>query len=57
MSAKTVRVAVSQHEPEWLDLRKSINKACKIIEEAAVGGAALVTFPEAFIPGYPAWIW
>ncbi|TIA31348.1 carbon-nitrogen hydrolase, partial [Aureobasidium pullulans] len=53
----TVRVAVTQHEPEWLDLQKSVEKTCKIIEEAAVGGAELVTFAEAFIPGYPAWIW
>ncbi|THX29303.1 carbon-nitrogen hydrolase [Aureobasidium pullulans] len=53
----TVRVAVTQHEPEWLDLQKSVEKTCKIIEEAAAGGAELVTFAEAFIPGYPAWIW
>lgn len=53
----TVRVAVTQHEPEWLDLQRSVEKTCKIIEEAAAGGAELVTFAEAFIPGYPAWIW
>lgn len=52
-----VRVAVSQHEPEWLDLKASVQKACAIITEAAQGGAQLVTFAEAFIPGYPAWIW
>ncbi len=27
------------------------------IAEAAEGGARLIVFPEAFIPGYPAWIW
>jgi nitrilase len=27
------------------------------VREAAAGGAQLVIFPEAFIPGYPAWIW
>ncbi|KAG9600587.1 carbon-nitrogen hydrolase, partial [Aureobasidium melanogenum] len=57
MSKPTTRVAVAQYEPEWLDLRKSVDKTCKIIEEAASGGAELVTFAEAFIPGYPAWIW
>lgn len=57
MSQTTTRVAVAQYEPEWLDLRKSVDKTCKIIEEAAAGGAELVTFAEAFIPGYPAWIW
>lgn len=57
MSKSNIKVAVSQHEPEWLDLKKSVEKACSIIEEAAQGGAELVTFAEAFIPGYPAWIW
>ncbi|KAJ8071095.1 hypothetical protein OCU04_001438 [Sclerotinia nivalis] len=51
------RVAVSQHEPEWFDLQKSVEKTCRIITEAAENGAQLVTFAEAFIPGYPTWIW
>jgi nitrilase len=53
----TVRVAVTQAEPEWLDLPKCVTKTCKLIEEAAEGGAQLVAFPECWIPGYPAWIW
>jgi len=52
-----VRVAVTQLEPEWLDLQASVEKTCKYIAEAAQKGAQLVTFAEAFIPGYPAWIW
>ncbi|KAL2673741.1 hypothetical protein Neosp_012184 [[Neocosmospora] mangrovei] len=51
-----LRVAVVQHEPEWMDLQGSVNKACSIIAEAAQNGAKLVAFPEAFIPGYPAWL-
>ncbi|KAF7899121.1 uncharacterized protein EAF01_008334 [Botrytis porri] len=51
------RVAVTQHEPEWFDLQQSVEKTCGIITEAAENGAQLVTFAEAFIPGYPAWIW
>src|SRR6266849_4430962 len=27
------------------------------IDEAAQAGACLIVFPEAFVPGYPAWIW
>jgi nitrilase len=52
-----IRVAVSQHEPEWLDLQKSVEKTCMLIAEAAQEGAELITFPELFIPGYPCWIW
>ena len=52
-----VRVAVTQHEPVWLDLDATVQKTCDIIVEAAQGGAKLVTFPEVWIPGYPAWIW
>ncbi|KAJ4154474.1 hypothetical protein NW754_001423 [Fusarium falciforme] len=51
-----LRVAVVQHEPEWMGLQGSVNKACSIIAEAAQNGAKLVAFPEAFIPGYPAWL-
>jgi nitrilase len=51
-----VRVAVTQAEPEWLDLEASVHKTCRLIEEAAANGAALVSFPECWVPGYPAWI-
>jgi nitrilase len=54
---KTVRVAVTQAEPEWLDLAASVTKTCKLIEEAAAQKAQLVAFPECWIPGYPCWIW
>lgn len=52
-----VRVAVVQAEPAWMDLQASVKKACRLIEDAAAGGAQLVSFPECFIPGYPCWIW
>lgn len=52
-----VKVAVTQLEPEWLNLQASVAKTCKYIAEAAANGAKLVSFAEAFIPGYPAWIW
>jgi predicted amidohydrolase len=56
-SPSIIKVAAAQYEPEWLDLQGSIKKTCSIITEAAERGAKLVAFPEAFIPGYPAWIW
>ncbi|GKZ28467.1 hypothetical protein AbraIFM66950_007135 [Aspergillus brasiliensis] len=58
MSASTkVRVAVTQQEPVWLDLHATVEKTCRLIAEAAGNGAQLITFPECWIPGYPAWIW
>lgn len=48
------RVAVTQAEPLWLDLEGTITKTCQLIQEAAQNGAKLVTFPECWIPGYPA---
>lgn len=53
----TLRVAVVQHEPAWLDLAAGVKKTCAIIAEASKAGAKLVAFPECWIPGYPAWIW
>lgn len=53
----TVRVAVTQHEPAYLDLEAGVVKTCKLIAEAAAAGAKLIAFPEVWIPGYPAWIW
>ncbi|PQE29540.1 aliphatic nitrilase protein [Rutstroemia sp. NJR-2017a WRK4] len=53
----TVRVAVTQAEPEWLELDKSVEKTLRLIKEAAENGAKLVAFPECWITGYPAWIW
>lgn len=57
MASSIVRVAVTQHEPVWLDLDGAVSKTCAIIAQAAAGGAQLVAFPELWIPGYPAWIW
>jgi nitrilase len=51
------RVAVAQVAPVFLDREKTLEKAVAIVDEAVAGGAQLVIFPEAFIPGYPAWIW
>ena len=40
-----------------MDLEATIDKASRLIEEAAKGGATLAVFPEAFVPGYPLWVW
>jgi nitrilase len=51
------RAAVIQKAPAFLDRSGTIALAVQAVEEAAAQGAELVVFPEAFIPGYPAWIW
>lgn len=39
----------------FLDSAKTVDKACALIAEAASNGAALVAFPEGFVPGFPIW--
>ncbi|KAM3553368.1 hypothetical protein ARSEF4850_006949 [Beauveria asiatica] len=56
-TSSTVIVAVTQTEPVWLDLDATVDKTCALITEAAKNGAKILAFPEAWIPGYPAWIW
>ncbi len=51
------KVAVIQKPPVLLDREKTIARAIESIEEAVREGASLLVFPEAYIPGYPTWIW
>lgn len=51
------KLAIVQKAPVFLDKSKTIEVAVATVEEAAVNGAELVVFTEAFIPGYPTWIW
>jgi nitrilase len=53
----SVKVAVVQRPPVLLDRDATVKVAVDAIAEIAAENAALAVFPEAFIPGYPAWIW
>jgi nitrilase len=50
-------VAAVQISPAFLDRDATIDRACQAIADAASRGARLVAFPEAFVPGYPLWVW
>jgi nitrilase len=52
-----IKAAICQRPPVLLDKRASMSAALAIVEEAAGEGARLITFPEAFLPGYPTWAW
>lgn len=51
------KIAISQRPPVLLDLEATYARALDIMAEAAGEGAKLVVFPEAYLPGYPTWIW
>lgn len=57
MSNDIIKVASIQSSPVYMNREASVEKACKLIAEAGSNGAHLVVLPEAFIPGYPDWIW
>lgn len=50
-----VKVGIAQFAPEVLDLRRSVEKACRIIADAGKQKVRLLAFPETWIPVYPAW--
>ncbi|MBW2523989.1 MAG: carbon-nitrogen hydrolase family protein [Deltaproteobacteria bacterium] len=53
----SVAVAVVQKPPVLLDLPATLERSIAELEAAAGSGAELVVFPEAYLPGYPTWIW
>jgi nitrilase len=56
MDATTLRVALAQIAPVWLDREATTAKVVDWIGRAAGEGAGLVCFGEALVPGYPFWV-
>lgn len=51
-----IRLAAAQVTPAFLDLDGTIAKAVSVIEAAGREEAQLVAFAEAWVPGYPMWV-
>jgi nitrilase len=56
MAKDRITVGLAQIAPIWLNKEATIDKVAEYIKEAASKNCSLVTFGEAFIPGYPFWI-
>jgi len=56
-TGSVIKIAAVQKSPVYLNKEKTIESACESIKEAAGKEAKLVVFPEAFISGYPDWVW
>jgi nitrilase len=57
METTNLKVAAAQLSPIFMDKEKTVDKACQAINEAGKNGAKLIVFPEAYISGYPDWVW
>lgn len=51
----SLKIALAQVAPCWLDREATLGKVLARVEEAADQGARLVVFGEALVPGYPFW--
>jgi nitrilase len=51
----TLRVAIAQVAPAWLQRDATLAKVLDYVSRAADAGARLVAFGEALVPGYPFW--
>lgn len=57
MRLETVRVAAIQATPVVLDADATVEKAVRLLGEAAAAGARLAVLPETFVSLYPSNVW
>jgi len=56
MKDNSLKIAMAQISPVWLNASKTLKKVESSIIEAAENGAELIVFGEALVPGYPFWL-
>lgn len=54
--SETLKVALAQMAPVWLNKQATLDKVCENIQHAADQKAQLVVFGESLVPGYPFWV-
>ncbi len=52
----TLKIAMAQIAPVWLDKNATLHKIENAINEAATADCELIVFGEALLPGYPFWL-
>src|SRR6056297_2996326 len=52
-----MKIAVVQHPPVYMDREASLERAVALIGEAAAQDCRMIAFPEAWLPGYPTFVW
>jgi len=52
---ESVKVAIVQTAPVFMDIERSVDKACAKIREAGESRADLIVFSETWLSGYPYW--
>ncbi|QQS40745.1 MAG: carbon-nitrogen hydrolase family protein [Acidobacteriota bacterium] len=56
MNNKTVKAALIQQPPVFLNLEASVAKVSDLARGCANEGAEVIVFPETWLPGYPVWL-
>lgn len=51
------KIAIVQSPPVFMNLQKTIALVIRTINIVADKGADIIMFPEAYLPGYPDWMW
>jgi nitrilase len=52
-----VKISVVQHPPVYLNLEKSMVWAVELIKQSSEQSCGMIVFPEAWLPGYPTFVW